>query len=114
MRLRRFVTTHPRIASGRDWIFYVRRELNGAWSFLPMNHLRAPSRCRISFRELLGLDRTVSKLLRLPPGWHAYRQFPGERWQKSQMPTGPTRLLTCEAVPIPGTIDAKQIGGVYV
>jgi hypothetical protein len=108
------VTTHPRIASGREWIFYVRHESSGAWSFLPVNHERASSRCRISIQTLLAIDPSISKVLRLRRGWHAYRQSAREHWNRSRIPSGPTRLLTCEAISIRGTDDRGQFGGAFV
>src|SRR4026207_2378720 len=108
------VTTHPRIAEGRDWIFYVRHDQNGKWSFLPVNHSRAKRRCRITLNSVIGLDPSVRSLMRMPRGWHAHRQYPGAKWQRSEIPSGPTRLFTCEATPIPGSECAENVDGAFI
>jgi len=108
------VTTHPRIALGKEWIFYVRHDHNGKWSFLPVNHSRARSRCRVSLSQVIELDPSVKSVLKMPRGSHAHRQYPGAKWHRSQIPSGPTRLLTCEAIPMAESENANYVSGAFI
>jgi len=108
------VTTHPRVLAGRAWVFYARHDKSGAWSFLPVNHRSAPSRCAVACRELLARDSSLRQILGLPRGWHAHSQRLDAEWEPSAIPSGPTHLFTCEAIPSAENADANCYGKAFV
>ncbi len=60
------------------------------------------------------MDKSLTQVLDLPRGWHAHRPQPGAKWQRSAIPSGPTHLLICEAIPSSGIADATVYAGAFV
>jgi hypothetical protein len=81
------VIVDRQILGGDAWITYVSHDAeDGAWQF----HSSSPGppnerdAAVIGLREILSLDETVAELADLPPGWHAWREFPASAWQRAR------------------------------
>ena len=105
----RIVETTPGIATGRTWVFLVRHSRAGGFECLPLRHRRTVRRVSIPLTRLLERDRSLRRLVNLPPGWTAHRQSPAHHWERNRMPVGPTHYLRFEAVQLRGT-DATRRG----
>jgi hypothetical protein len=64
--------------------------------------------------DLLTLDKSLAAVLSLPRGWHAHRQQLSAGWERSPIPSGPTHLLQCEAIPAPENPEAAFLAGAFV
>jgi hypothetical protein len=81
------VFTSERVVSGEEWIHYVTHDAeDGAWQFHPHSGITSKDETSVvALATVVNLDETVRQLADLPLGWHAWRDSPGEEWQRAAM-----------------------------
>ncbi len=78
-------STRTRVLRGEDWIHQVYRALDGAtWKFEPHGLAPRSEPAVVPLREIVALDPSVAALADLPPGWYAWRDRKGDRWQRAR------------------------------
>jgi hypothetical protein len=67
-------------------LLVTREEEDGCWQFLDGRDSPDPADpLVVGLEEVYKLDRSISELADLPLGWQAWREAPGEPWQREEM-----------------------------
>jgi hypothetical protein len=70
------------ITRGDEWIYSVRHEDDGAWQFIDGLEHATEDYEKVPMRLIFHLDHSVTQVLDLPQGHHAYRDGRGSEWRR--------------------------------
>jgi hypothetical protein len=77
-------TTHD-VVEGGQWIQTVfHNDDDGAWQFFSESGPQGGEPKVVSLESIYKLDPSVGELANLPEGWLAWREAPGEPWQREE------------------------------
>ncbi len=74
------------IEEGEPILLVSHDEHDGAWQFISGRRPAEGDAQIVALREIWRHDPTVGDLVDLPLGWVAWRQRPGQPWQRSRRP----------------------------
>lgn len=75
-----------RIIEGDEWIAYVARDADDGARQFHTREASAPTEADamlVALRSIVRLDRSVTELADLPPGWRAWRASRSAPWQRA-------------------------------
>ena len=77
-------TVRQVIEEGEPILLVSHDEPDGAWQFISARRPAEDDARIVALREIWRRDPTVGDLVDLPLGWVAWRQDPGQPWQRSR------------------------------
>jgi hypothetical protein len=78
------------IIAKETWVHRVSRdEDDGAWQFHGVEPMTEDTVSVVALGTIYGVDPSIAGIADLPEGWHAWRDGPGEPWQRARM-SGPS------------------------
>jgi hypothetical protein len=78
------VFTTKQIARGDEPVLHVSHDQDGDWQFLPFTTPNDKDASIIHIGHLLERDSSLSEVMDLPLGWHAYRKEIGDAWTREK------------------------------
>lgn len=84
---KKVVLTSRHVQEGAPILYVSHDDSDGRWEFHPHEKFgteEADVRLA-SLKSLYQMDESLGQLADLPGGWHAWREMPGENWQREKM-----------------------------
>jgi hypothetical protein len=79
------VISNKRIVNNNYAITYVFHDkADGGWQFLDSSETSAQDALIVSLQNIVTLDDTVTELVDLPLGWHAWRKDKSGSWERAE------------------------------
>jgi hypothetical protein len=78
------LTTESIIHGGQPILFVTHDEDDGGWQFHDGYEPKEEDAMVVSIRQILHLDPSLNELADLPLGWQAWREAPGDPWQREK------------------------------
>ncbi len=80
------VITNKNIINHSGWIGHVSHDKkDGGWQFLELKNKQSPEDAAvISLEQIIQIDPSVTELVDLPLGWHAWRETKDSPWKRGK------------------------------